>query len=111
VRQGEQTVLQEFKNCQDFNLKKSRQESMVRRDWTHFRRFPVIDVIASAQRRRLRAAVHARDKREGGNRGDNDAVQAPDIVPALLMPPPNVAVFPARRRWCCAPRSCCGYRS
>jgi hypothetical protein len=51
-----------------------------------------------------RAAVHARDKREGGNRGDNDAAQAPDIVPALLMSPPNVVVFPARRRWCRSPR-------
>jgi hypothetical protein len=40
-----------------------------------------------------RAAVHARDEREGGNRGDNDAAQAPDIVPALLIPPPNVVVF------------------
>jgi hypothetical protein len=55
VRQGEQTVLQEFKNCQHFDLKKSRQEAVVRHDWTYCRRIPVIDVVVSAQRRRLRA--------------------------------------------------------
>jgi hypothetical protein len=54
VRQGEQTVLQEFKNCEHFDLKKSRQEAMVRHDWTYCRRIPVIDVVVSAQRRRLR---------------------------------------------------------
>jgi hypothetical protein len=55
VRQGEQTVLQEFKNCQHFDLKKSRQEAVVRHDWTYCRRIPVIDVVVSAQRRTLRA--------------------------------------------------------
>jgi hypothetical protein len=94
VRQGEQTVLQEFKNCHDFNLKKSRQESMVRYDWTHVRRIQVIDVIASAQRRRLRArtcmlATSAKAETEE----ITNAVQAPDIVPALLMLSPNVVVF------------------
>jgi hypothetical protein len=65
VRQGEQTVLQEFKNCQHFDLKKSRQESMVRRDRTHCRRIPVIGVIVSVQRRRLRAPAGVPATRAG----------------------------------------------